>query len=209
MEWIIFLPLLLFSVIFHEVAHGLVALKQGDDTALVLGRLTLNPLPHIDLVGSILFPALCLLTNMPAFGWAKPVPVNPNRFHKYRFGVVIVSLAGPATNLIIAFFFLASFYFFGLKLNWMEQFPFLIQFLSQGILLNLVLAFFNLIPIPPLDGSRILSVLLPPSVSGYYDAIEPYGFFILMALIGFGVLGKTLFPIVYSIYMIMLRSVGF
>src|SRR5437016_262693 len=99
MEIVLFLPILLFSIIAHEVAHGLVALKFGDDTAYASGRLTLNPLPHIDPIGSVIFPTLCFLMKMPAFGWAKPVPINPNRFTHYRAGVILVSLAGPLTNI--------------------------------------------------------------------------------------------------------------
>ncbi|OGR55299.1 MAG: hypothetical protein A3I11_07355 [Elusimicrobia bacterium RIFCSPLOWO2_02_FULL_39_32] len=208
MEWLIFIPLLLFSVIFHEVSHGLVALYEGDDTAYMAGRLTLNPVPHIDLVGSILFPAICFLSHLPTFGWAKPVPINPNRFHHYRSGVIKVSLAGPASNFLLAMVFLVFFYFFAMKIEVVQRFPYLPIFLSQGILLNLVLAIFNLIPIPPLDGSKILSVILPSELAMRYDAIEPYGFFIMMGLVAFGILGKILYPLVSFSYSFLFSLIG-
>lgn len=187
----------------------MVALYEGDDTAYISGRLTLNPIPHIDLVGSIIFPAICYLSHLPTFGWAKPVPINPNRFHHYRSGVIKVSLAGPCSNFLLALLFLIFFYFFAMKIEIAERFPLLPAFLSQGILLNLVLAIFNLIPIPPLDGSKILSVLLPSELAIRYDSLEPYGFFIMMGLVAFGILGKILYPVVGFAYSFLFSLIGF
>lgn len=208
MDLILFLPLLVFSVIIHEVAHGFVALSQGDDTALVSGRLTLNPVPHLDPLGSVIFPAICVLMKMPVFGWAKPVPVNPLRFNHYRSGTILVSLAGPLSNFLLSVMFVVMLYFSVTQFALMEKFSFLPKFLNQAIILNLVLAVFNLFPIPPLDGSRVVSVLLPSEIAMRYDALEPYGFFIVMGLISFGVFGKVLYPVVYFIYQLMLKSVG-
>lgn len=202
------LPILIFSVILHEVSHGWVALSQGDDTAYYSGRLTLNPLPHLDPLGSVIFPALAIFMNFPLFGWAKPVPVNPNRFYDFRKGVVLVSLAGPVVNFLIALSFTLLSYLLGRNLNETIHNIWLLKILSQGILLNLVLAVFNLIPIPPLDGSRVVSVLLPQELAERYDAIEPYGFFIVMGLIFTGILGKFLYPVVILIYRFLLNSFG-
>lgn len=208
MDFLLFLPLLIFSVIFHEVAHGLVALRQGDDTALSAGRLTLNPLPHLDLIGSVIFPALCILLKMPIFGWARPVPVNPNRFMNYRSGTILVALAGPLTNFLIACFFSVILYFSVHQSYLVQNFSFLPKFCAQAIILNLVLAVFNIFPIPPLDGSKIVSALLPPHLARPYDALEPYGFFIVMGLIAFGVFRTILYPIVNFLYQFMLQTVG-
>ena len=205
MDLLLFLPVLVFSVICHEVAHGLVALRFGDETALRDGRLTLNPLPHIDPVGSIIFPTICALLHFPIFGWAKPVPVNPNRFSSYRAGVIWVSLAGPLTNMLLAVIF-AGFLYLSVAFGFLST-ALLQRFVSQAVLLNLVLAVFNLIPIPPMDGSKIMSAVLPYELSQKYDQLEPYGFFIVMALIATGVLGKILYPAVEFLYRIILQVV--
>lgn len=182
----------------------MVALTQGDDTALHSGRLTLNPLPHLDPIGSVIFPFVCILSHLPVFGWAKPVPINPNRFFNFRSGVVLVSLAGPLANFLLAIICAGILYFFTAHLFLSETLPLAEKFLSQAILLNLVLAVFNLFPIPPLDGSKVLSVILPNDLSALYDSIEPYGFFIMMALIASGILGRILYPIVGTIYHLLL-----
>ncbi|MBI3012191.1 MAG: site-2 protease family protein [Elusimicrobia bacterium] len=208
MELILFIPLLLFSVIFHEVAHGLVALREGDDTAYVSGRLTLNPIPHLDILGSILFPAICFLTHVPVFGWAKPVPVNPNRFNDYKNGVIRVSLAGPLTNLLIAVLFALALFLLRRYSNLLFEIPILPYTLSQGILLNLVLAVFNLIPIPPLDGSKILSIFLPALISPQYDSLEASGLFIVIGLAALGILGKIIYPPVHFLYALLLKGIA-
>lgn len=208
MDLIVLLPVLIFSVICHEVAHGWVALKFGDDTALNAGRLTLNPLPHIDPVGSVIFPGLCLLMNIPAFGWARPVPVNPDQFSAQRPGVICVSLAGPLTNFAIA----AAFAFgldFALGRGWAGGEHLQTQrFLTHAILLNLVLTVFNLIPIPPMDGSKIVASFLPRTLAARYDSVAPYGFLIVMVLIGFGILGKVLTPAVAFLYALLMKGFG-
>jgi Zn-dependent protease len=145
---------------------------------------------------------------LPVFGWAKPVPVNPNRFEHYRKGTFLVAFAGPLTNFLLACFFAVVFYFVIRQPTLLEGFPFLPKFFNQGIILNLVLAIFNLFPIPPLDGSRVVSALLPHPLAARYNAIEPYGFFIVMGLIALGVFGKILFPIVNLFYTWMLQTIG-
>lgn len=208
MELLILLPILIFSVILHEVSHGIIALQQGDDTAKVLGRITLNPMHHLDPLGSVIFPIICILTHLPIFGWAKPVPINPNRFFNYRSGVILVSLAGPLSNFVIAIVCTIFLYFSISQTLITGNFPFLPKILSQALLLNLVLAIFNLFPIPPLDGSKILSAILPQNLAELYDSIEPYGFFIMMGLIATGLLGKILYPMVVLVYHFLLSSFG-
>ncbi len=184
------LPILLFSVIVHEIAHGWTALRCGDPTAKHLGRLTLNPIPHIDLVGSIIVPLFSLLAAGQVFiAWAKPVPVNPMNFKHYRRGDVLVSVAGPISNLLMA---LAC--GIGVVLV-MNAYPylasanstvssgvaeFLLNMLHGGMYLNIILAVFNLIPVPPLDGSHVLASLLPPEVGESYKRIGFSGIFIIL-----------------------------
>lgn len=174
--------ILLFSVIVHEVMHGLVALKFGDTTAQRAGRLTLNPIPHIDLFGTILLPALLIFTGSPIlFGWAKPVPVNPLNFSSLRKGELMVSAAGILANFSLAIVAAILYHF----LNALPQtFPALLgSLLRFTVLINLVLGIFNLFPIPPLDGSKILLSQLPYNLAKSYQRIEPYGFLILLMLL--------------------------
>lgn len=169
---------LLFSVILHEVMHGLVALKFGDRTAQERGRLTLNPLPHIDLFGTILLPALLILTGSPIlFGWAKPVPVNPLNFTNIKRGEFFVSLAGILSNFGLAT--LAALLYHLLS----SSAPLiLLSVLKFATMINLVLGVFNLFPIPPLDGSKVLLSQLPYNLAREYQKLEPYGFLILVVL---------------------------
>lgn len=172
---------LLFSVIVHEVMHGYVALKFGDHTAESAGRLTLNPIPHIDLFGTILLPGLLILTGSPIlFGWAKPVPVNPLNFTSLRKGELFVAAAGILANFSLAITAALIYHF----LNALPQtFPALLgSLLRFTVLINLVLGIFNLFPIPPLDGSKVLMSQLPYKLAKSYVRIEPYGILILLIL---------------------------
>ncbi|OGE29984.1 hypothetical protein A3C59_02415 [Candidatus Daviesbacteria bacterium RIFCSPHIGHO2_02_FULL_36_13] len=182
-EFIAFsIVILLFSVILHEVMHGLVALKFGDRTAERAGRLTLNPLPHIDLIGTILLPALLIFTGSPLlFGWAKPVPVNPLNFSNIRKGELFVSAAGILANFGLAIAAAVTYHI----LNGLPQeFPSLVGALLRfTITINLVLGVFNLFPIPPLDGSKVLLSFLPYNLAKEYQKLDQYGFLLLLIFI--------------------------
>lgn len=185
MEWIIQIPILFFSVVFHEFAHGWMAKRRGDDTAYLSGRLTFNPIPHIDPFGTILLPVLCALTHMPMFGWAKPVPINPYRMYEPRKDVVKVALAGPLSNLILVCAAIVMAHVV-LLLGMGGLQPLLLHSLFFAIVINLCLALFNLIPIAPLDGSQILAGLLPHELAMKYERHVPYGMWIMLALIATG-----------------------
>lgn len=181
MEFLIFqLLVFLFSVVIHEVAHGYIAERLGDPTARLAGRLTLNPLRHLDLFGSILMPLFLFISQSPIiFGWAKPVPYNPAMLVKdFKYGPLKVALAGPVSNFLIALVM-------GLILRF--GYPFLpeISSLLLGIIvfINLLLAVFNLIPIPPLDGSKILTILLPPRYALYIEQFGLAGIFLVLVLL--------------------------
>lgn len=173
--------ILLFSVIVHEVMHGLMALKFGDTTAQKMGRLTLNPIPHIDLFGTILLPALLIFTGSPIlFGWAKPVPVNPLNFSSIRKGELFVAASGILANFGLAILATVIYHI----LNALPQtFPAVLGALLQfTVTINLVLGIFNLFPIPPLDGSKVLLSQLPLNLAKSYQKLEPYGILILLIL---------------------------
>ena len=187
-ELLIVLPVLIFSIVLHEVAHGWVARQQGDPTAAMLGRLTLNPIPHIDPIGSILVPAM--LSLMPGgiiFGWAKPVPVNPRNFRNFKRGDILVSLAGVTVN-----FFLAIAFTVVMALaEWLIQLApdmagtwlILRGMAEYGVIINFVLMLFNLIPIPPLDGSHVFAYLLPTRLAVRYRQIGMGGTVIVLLLL--------------------------
>lgn len=185
---------LVFSIILHEVAHGYAAYRLGDPTAAYSNRLTLNPIAHIDLFGSILLPLILVLTHSPVLlGWAKPVPINPYNFRNYKRGVMITAAAGPLTNFSLALIG-------GLLFHLVAMFetPLAMvacKFLVYFCLTNVTLAVFNLIPVPPLDGSRVLYGLLPGRWAEEYLSVERYGMFILFGLLWLGVLDWVLYPI--------------
>jgi Zn-dependent protease len=195
---VFYIGVLVMSVVIHEVSHGLAALYYGDRTAKHLGRLTLNPIPHLDLFGSILLPALLYLTNAGfMIGWAKPVPYNPDNLRDRKRGEIAVASAGVVANLLLSLIF-------GLILRFMP-FEFLspqIGFaLSTIVLVNLALAIFNLVPIPPLDGSKILFGLLPASAYTFVSFVEQYSFVILIIFILF--FSDILHPILSFLFSII------
>lgn len=200
---------LLFAITVHEVAHGWVALRCGDRTAQMLGRLTLNPLKHIDPVGTVLVPAILLFAGGFIFGWAKPVPVDWRNLRHPKRDMAIVAVAGPLANLGMAVIW-ALIAKLGLALSaastWFSV-P-LILMGKVGILLNLILMVLNLLPLPPLDGGRVLVGLLPDKLAWQVSRLEPYGFFILVALMITGVLGTIIGPPIMALERMLVLLVG-
>jgi Zn-dependent protease len=184
----------LFAITLHEVAHGWMARYFGDRTAEMLGRLSLNPLRHIDPIGTLLVPGLLLALGGPLFGWAKPVPVATSVLRNPRRAMVMVALAGPAANLCMAALWCAVLGAI-VRVNGNETLDGWIASMAQaGIWVNVVLAVFNLLPIPPLDGGRVLAGLLPPRLGARLEKIEPVGLFIVLGLSVFGLLGWLFDP---------------
>ena len=215
MDVLIVLPVLLFSVVVHEVAHAWVARQEGDDTAERLGRITLNPIPHLDPMGSVIVPlVLFFLPGQFLFGWAKPVPVNPGNYRNYKWGDIRVSLAGIVSNLILAAISTGLFWAFltlepmlgglGGTMGVLQQMAF------YGLFINLILAFFNLIPLPPLDGSHVVFHLLPRRLGLKYREFGKYGIGVLMLLVFFfpGTLSLLLWP-VQAIMGLVVQAMGF
>jgi len=198
-DFIFQIAILIISVMAHEVAHGAAAYAFGDPTAKNQGRLSLNPIRHIDLFGSIILPTLLYLTHAGfLIGWAKPVPYNPYNLRNRRLGEFCVSIAGIATNFLIAFIF-AWFIKFAVVLNLSQP---VINLIGYIILLNVTLGVFNLVPIPPLDGSKILFTLVPYRYEHYLITLEKYGFYFLIIFIVF--FGSLISDAVFAILKLML-----
>jgi len=196
---------LLYSIILHEIAHGWVAEKMGDSSARMYGRITLNPIPHLDLFGTLLPIILMFSGARIIFGWAKPVPINPYNFNDYKKGMIWVSVAGVLTNLFIAWI-LATL----LKLmpNATNDLAYVFQaVLKYGVRINIVLAVFNLMPIPPLDGSKLFQMILPYPYSEYIRRLEAYGFFILVLFLMFPPAQAFIWGIVSFIYRLMMFKI--
>lgn len=186
---VLLIVLVFLSIILHEIAHGYAALWCGDQTALNQNRLTLNPIRHIDPIGTVVLPIVMYFTTGWVFGWAKPVPVNPYNFSNPRVGIFSVGLAGPLANIIFAFII-------GLLLRYAPLNNVLSASLYKVAIINLILAVFNLIPIPPLDGSKVLMSLLPRNYAQKLHKLEPYGFIIVFALVYLGALKWIIWPVV-------------
>lgn len=190
-DLILGIPLLFFAVVVHECCHGYVAYLCGDDTAKMSGRLTLNPIPHIDMLGTIILPLILILTHSPVLiGWAKPVPINPYRLNNPIKDMAKVGLAGPGSNFAMAILSALIIWLFKISgLNpYTEINTLIIKLLYINVQLNLVLGVFNMVPIPPLDGSRIVSAFLPTQIAYKYNQLERYGIFIIFFLLSFGFL---------------------
>ncbi len=201
MEFIFLLLVLIFSVVIHEVSHGYAARSQGDYTAEYAGRLTLNPLAHLDPIGSILVPFFTYAVGGVVFGWAKPVPYNPFALKNMRWGPALVALAGPAANFILALLFGAFIRIIGgLGLLGAE----IITLFAMIVRINLLLGIFNLLPIPPLDGSKLLFAVLPESWMEFKIFLERYGFIFLMLFIVFGF--QLITPLINALFRLIIGS---
>lgn len=216
---IIWFIVLLFSLSFHEASHAWTSEKFGDDTGRLQGRITLNPLPHIDLLGTVIFPIVSAIYSIPLLGWAKPVQTNPLLWREKTKANICVSAAGPISNFILAtvafviikVLLLSSVLslhggYYNLVVPMTGQPSFmapLAVFLSVLLLLNVLLGVFNLIPVPPLDGSHVLEELLPASMAEAYDQVRPYGFMLLYGLMFLGVFGAIFVPIYQLVIMLL------
>lgn len=196
----------IFAITVHEAAHGYAARYFGDFTAHNAGRITLNPLKHIDPFGTLLLPAMTIMLGGVLFGWAKPVPVDFNRLRNPKKDMLWVAAAGPASNLVMAIFWIFIFKFAPAFPSFMTV-P-LALMAQAGITINIILMVLNLLPLPPLDGGRIAVSLLPQDLARSFAKIEPYGFFILIGLLFTGLLGAILLPMMQIVKAILFQLFG-
>ena len=198
----------LFAITVHETAHGWMALRLGDPTAMMLGRLSLNPIKHIDPLGTVLVPGLLLMFGGFLFGWAKPVPITWENLRHPRRDMALVAAAGPLSNLLMALFW-ALVIRLGLELGGGSGAGLYLVYTGvAGIFINIILMVLNLLPLPPLDGGRVLVGLLPGPLSWRVSRIEPYGFPILLLLLFTGMLGKLLWPVISLMLMLLAGVAG-
>lgn len=200
----------LFAITLHEVAHGWMAYRLGDSTAKMLGRLSLNPLKHIDPLGTVLLPILFFVIYGVAIGYAKPVPITERNLRNIKRDVVWIALAGPAANLLMAIFWMliGTLGYAVLNSGWGGA-QFLIYSGMYGGVFNIALLVLNLLPIPPLDGSRVVSALLPGPLAWQYGRLEPYGLIILLLLFPSGIWREVIMPVVLGLYQLLASLVGF
>ena len=202
MEFLFVIIILIMSIVVHEVSHGYAALALGDGTAKYQNRLTLNPLAHLDPVGSVLVPLLGYFSGGFLIGWAKPVPYNPYNLHPEKFGIsqkwgeAIVAIAGPLSNIVIAVIF-------GIIIQFATSQPF-VNLAASVVYLNITLAIFNLVPIPPLDGSKILFALIPYKFQTFRESLERYGFTLLLIFIFF--FWDLLSPIIETVFGLLVKT---
>jgi Zn-dependent protease len=208
MEWILQLPVLFFSIIFHEFSHGYAAYLRGDDTAYLSGRLSLSPLPHIDPVGTILVPAACALMHFPMIGWARPVPVNPYRMRNPRGDMALVAFSGPLSNILLALLSALAFKLLMLGFIGGDLGLTLLRMLAFSVMINLLLAVFNLIPVFPLDGSQIALGLLKGRALELYEKHLPYGVYIILGLVVTGLLQHIMQPLLNLAMMLVYPIMG-
>lgn len=191
---------IIFAITLHEVAHGFIAYKLGDGSAKMMGRITLNPFKHIDPVGTILVPIVLYFASGFVFGWARPVPVNFHALRNQKLGTILVALAGPLANLLMAIFWLIIFH-----IVVTQDIHSLITMASVGITINIVLFVFNLLPILPLDGGRILQELLPKELAYYFAKLETYGLVVVLAFVFLGGFETIIAPLVKTISLFLLN----
>lgn len=197
---------LLLSLSFHEAAHAWSADVLGDPTARRLGRVTLNPVAHVDPIGTLLFPLVAMLSNLPLIGWAKPVPVNPANLHgHWRRKYMLIAAAGPASNMVLAVVGAIGLHLIGFGGGSSPAAAQIFEFLRIMVVLNVLLAVFNMIPVPPLDGGNVLAGLLPGQAAEVFNRLRPFGMFILYGLLLSGILWQIVDPVRFAI----LRGLGF